>query len=87
LGRVELAPLRRIPVALPRRERLECVQPDLLAWRGEHPANYLGLVTHVQLPCPGCAEACRVEHPHMHFEVCPTQAHPAIEEDASKTSN
>jgi hypothetical protein len=36
LGRVELAPLRRIPVALPRRE---CVQPDLLAWRGEHPCQ------------------------------------------------
>src|SRR6476619_919295 len=31
---VELAPSRRVPVALPRRERLERFQPDLLAWRG-----------------------------------------------------
>src|SRR5262245_10808029 len=31
---MRLAALRRIPVALPSRERLERFQPDLLAWRG-----------------------------------------------------
>src|SRR2546423_9689551 len=31
--RGELAPSRRVPVALPRRERLERFQPDLIAWR------------------------------------------------------
>ena len=34
VGRVELTPPRHVPVALPRRERLERVQPDLLAWCG-----------------------------------------------------
>src|SRR5258707_1053265 len=34
VGSQELAPSRRVPVALPRRERLERFQPDLLAWRG-----------------------------------------------------
>ena len=29
-----LAPPRRVPVALPRRKRLERLQPDLLAWHG-----------------------------------------------------
>src|SRR5437762_1625926 len=31
---VRLVALRRVPVALPSRERLERFQPDLLAWRG-----------------------------------------------------
>ena len=34
LDRLCLAPPRHIPVALPRRERLERVQPDLLTWCG-----------------------------------------------------